>query len=129
MAASMTFLEAIKIIIHIYDLLTGWIYAIFTNSKAVVKAYDRAKAVATSQIKEGDTEVTYKPVESKRYPLVKDFENANPTSMAEVWTWAVRRYGGRKLLGTRDILGEDDEIQSNGRIFSKLELGDYRCMT
>ena len=62
----------------------------------------------------------------KTYPLVQDFEDAKIGTMAETWSWAVTRYGGRKLLGTRDILGEDDEIQSNGRIFSKLELGDYR---
>ena len=46
--------------------------------------------------------------------------------MAEVFSWAVARFGSRKFLGTRDVLGEDDEIQPNGRIFAKLELGEYR---
>ena len=27
------------------------------------------------------------------------------------------RYGTRKLLGTRDVVGEEDEIQPNGQIF------------
>ena len=31
-------------------------------------------------------------------------------------------------MGTRDILGEDDEIQPNGKMFKKLELGDYRLV-
>ncbi len=47
-------------------------------------------------------------------------------TMEKAWTWAVRRYGPKPLLGTRDILAEEDEVQSNGKIFKKLELGDYR---
>ena len=85
-------------------------------------------SVPTKGIREDDTQVTYKPVAVKTYPLVQDFEDAKIGTMAETWSWAVKRYGGRKLLGTRDILGEDDEKQSNGRIFSKLELGDYRYL-
>ena len=109
-----------------YDILTGWIYAIFRRPGATVKAYSRERAVPTKPIREGDTQVAYKPVDVKPYPLVQDFEEAKNGTMADIWSWAVKRYGGRKFLGTRDILGEDDEIQSNGRIFSKLELGDYR---
>ena len=126
MAASMTFLLVIKIIIRMYDILTGWMYALFTRPGATVKAHSRVRAVPTKAIREDDTQVTYKPVDMKTYPLVQDFNDAKIGTMAETWSWAVKRYGGRKLLGTRDILGEDDEIQSNGRIFSKLELGDYR---
>ena len=33
----------------------------------------------------------------------------------------------KKMLGSRDILGEEDEIQPNGKMFKKLDLGDYRC--
>ena len=39
------------------------------------------------------------------------------------------RYRDKKLLGTRDILGEEDEVQPNGKMFKKLELGDYRWLT
>jgi long-chain acyl-CoA synthetase len=28
-------------------------------------------------------------------------------------------------LGTREILGEEDEIQENGRVFKKYKMGDY----
>jgi long-chain acyl-CoA synthetase len=34
----------------------------------------------------------------------------------------------RRLLGTRDLLGEDDEIQPNGKTFRKQELGEYRYL-
>ena len=39
------------------------------------------------------------------------------------------RYRGRKLLGTRDVLEEEDELQPNGKMFKKLALGDYRWFT
>ena len=40
--------------------------------------------------------------------------------MSEAWTWAVRRYGDKRLFASRDILGEEDEIQPNGKLFRKL---------
>ena len=127
MGASLTFLKIIQILIRVYDILTGWIYAIFTRSNEKVKAYHQVRATATKPIKDGDTEVTFLPVKATRQsPIIRDFESAENKTMAEVWSWAVERYGTRRILGSRDILGEEDEIQPNGRIFSKLILGDYR---
>ena len=42
--------------------------------------------------------------------------------MADAWNWAVARYGDKRLFATRDILGEEDEIQPNGKLFRKLGL-------
>ena len=39
------------------------------------------------------------------------------------------RYHEKNLLGTRDVLAEEDEVQPNGKMFKKLELGDYRWLT
>ena len=39
------------------------------------------------------------------------------------------RYGDSKLMGTREVLGEEDEMQASGKMFSKLELGEYRWLT
>lgn len=41
----------------------------------------------------------------------------------------VLRYREKNLLGTRDVLAEEDEVQPNGKMFKKLELGDYRWLT
>lgn len=46
--------------------------------------------------------------------------------MADCWNWAVNRYRDRQLFAARDVLGEEDEIQQNGKVFRKLDLGDYR---
>lgn len=40
--------------------------------------------------------------------------------MADAWNWAVARYSDKRLFATRDILGEEDEIQPNGKLFRKL---------
>ena len=127
MGASLTFLTIIQILIQVYDFLTGWIYKIFTRPTEKMKAYHQVRAKATKPIKDGDTEATFLPVKaSRKSPIIQAFETADNKTMAEVWSWAVERYGNRRILGSRDILGEDDEIQPNGRIFSKLILGDYR---
>ena len=127
MGVGLTFLKIIQIIVSVYDLLTCWIYFIITRPKDKVKGYHKVRAVPTKPIRAGDTEVTFTPVEAdKKSPIIRDFEASDNRTMAEVWSWAVERYGTRRFLGTRDILGEDDEIQPNGRIFSKLILGDYR---
>ena len=47
-------------------------------------------------------------------------QRANCLTMSDDWTWAVKRYGDKKLFASRDILGEEDEIQPNGKLFRKL---------
>lgn len=32
----------------------------------------------------------------------------------------------KKCLGTRDILGEEDEVQKNGKVFKKFNMGEYK---
>ena len=120
------FLVVIKVIIQVYDILTGWIYTLCSSPGVRVRAYSRTRAVPTRPLREGDTQVTYKPVDVKGSPLVQIFEKARLGTMAEMWSWAVKRYGTRRCFGTRDILGEDDPTLSNGKIVSKLELGDYK---
>merc|ERR1719334_755764 len=97
--------------------------------KKVLEEQRKVRAVPCSPIKPGDTQVTYKPLPLDPNKIVRDFEHAQSATMADVWKWAVDRYQTRKLLGTRDVISEDDEIQSNGSAFKKLELGDYRWMT
>ena len=41
-------------------------------------------------------------------------------TMEKVFWFAVRQHGQKAAVGTREILAEEDEIQSNGRIFKKV---------
>ena len=129
MASGSSLLTIIKFIIKVYDLLTAWVYSLWSNSGAKVRNFSRTRALPTSPVREGDTQVTYEPVQpSKKSPIINEFESSGIKTMDEVFRWSVNRYGARRFLGTRDILGEDDEVQPNGRIFAKLELGDYRLI-
>jgi long-chain acyl-CoA synthetase len=40
--------------------------------------------------------------------------------MEKVFRFAVHQHGQKAAVGTREILAEEDEIQSNGRIFKKV---------
>ena len=127
MASASTLLTIIKFIIKVYDLLTSWFYKMWSNSGVKVRSFTRTRAHPTSPIREGDTQVTYEPVEEKqRSPIIEAFESSGIKTMDDVFRWSVQRYGARRFLGTRDILGEDDEVQPNGRMVAKFDLGDYR---
>ena len=46
-----------------------------------------------------------------------DNDTIKITPVVQVWSWSVQRYGGKRLLGTREIIGEEDEVQPNGQVF------------
>ena len=127
MASATKLLTIIKFIIKVYDLLTAWLYTLWSNSGVKVRNFTRTRAIPSSPIREGDTQVTYEPVEEKeKSPIIEAFESSGIKTMDDVFRWSVERYGVRRFLGTRDILGEDDEVQPNGRMFAKFDLGEYR---
>ena len=127
MASGSSLLTIIKFIIKVYDLLTAWVYSLWSNSGAKVRNFSRTRAVPTSPVRAGDTQVTYEQVQpSQKSPFIQEFESSGIKTMDEVFRWSVNRYGARRFLGTREILGEDEEVQPNGESLAKLELGEYR---
>ena len=48
--------------------------------------------------------------------------------MTKAFNYAVAKYGKKNCLGTRQVLGETEEMQKNGKMFKKLSLGDYTWM-
>ena len=126
MSAGDILLGIIKTVIFVYDILFGWVYSIFTKPWVKRKIFNKVLAKPCKSIKDGDTQVTYKPVPIEDSPLVKEFQLADNKTMAEVWSWVVKRYYDKDALGTREIVGEEEEVQSNGQTFKKYILGDYR---
>ena len=41
----------------------------------------------------------------------------------------MRKYGAKECLGTREVLGVEDEVQKSGKVFQKLQLGEYKWIT
>jgi len=116
-------------IISIYDFLTAWIYRLLQRPDKIVAGRGKVRAEPTQPIKPGDTQVTYTPVPLEKCQLLEDFDRAKCTTMNQVWDWSVSRYKDRRLLGMREMIGEEDEVQHNGKMFRKLVLGDYRWMS
>ena len=84
--------------------------------------------VFAQPIKRSNEEIIYEAPE-KSNELFDDLIRAKCDTMDTAWKWAVNRYKSRDLLGTRDILAHEDEVQSNGKIFKKFQLGDYRWIS
>ncbi len=42
---------------------------------------------------------------------------------ADALKWAVKKYGNREIMGTREVIAELDEVQPNGKMFKKHQLG------
>eukprot|EP00091_Calanus_sinicus_P002707 TRINITY_DN12796_c0_g1_i2.p2 TRINITY_DN12796_c0_g1~~TRINITY_DN12796_c0_g1_i2.p2 ORF type:complete len:308 (-),score=94.80 TRINITY_DN12796_c0_g1_i2:980-1867(-) len=52
----------------------------------------------------------------------------NVDTVDKAWNNAVKLYDQKLCLGTRKVLGEEVEKQSNGKVFKKLNLGEYEWM-
>jgi len=125
----MLLLGLIKTLITVWELVTNWAYSLLTSPGQKLQDYSRVLSAPQEEIKENDTEVTYIPKAGHKTQLISEFESSNIQTMADVWKWSVKKYREKNLLGTRDVLAEEDEVQPNGKMFKKLELGDYRWLT
>ncbi len=119
----MAFMDALLTLLRgflvVWDLLTWPVY------QMIYKPWDtlanRKKQRATA-IKKTADEICFES-EEKESELYEDMERNKVDTMSSVWKWSVNRYAQKDLLGTRDVLREEDEVQPNGKIFKKLHLG------
>ncbi|XP_060516844.1 long-chain-fatty-acid--CoA ligase 4 isoform X2 [Cylas formicarius] len=72
--------------------------------------------------------ITYRSTEQpKNYHIMLLREKVD--TMAKLLELVSKKYPNKRCLGTRQIFGEDDEVQPNGRVFKKFNMGDYRWKT
>ncbi|XP_074047369.1 fatty acid CoA ligase Acsl3 isoform X2 [Macrotis lagotis] len=50
-------------------------------------------------------------------------------TLDKVFKCAENKFKDKRLLGTREVLIEEDEVQPNGKVFKKVILGDYNWLT
>uniref|UniRef100_A0ABI7ZP44 long-chain-fatty-acid--CoA ligase n=1 Tax=Felis catus TaxID=9685 RepID=A0ABI7ZP44_FELCA len=50
-------------------------------------------------------------------------------TLDKVFMYAKNKFKDKRLLGTREILNEEDEVQPNGKIFKKVILGHYNWLS
>lgn len=122
-------LPLIQWLVLIWDCLFSWLYRIISDPAKIKERFTQVRSKPSAAIKDGDREVTFLPTAHPGNAISREFSSAGCQTMAEVWSWAANKYKERRLLGSRDLLGEDDEIQPNGKTFRKQELGEYRWIT
>jgi len=120
----MSFVIALlNILLHVWDFITYPIYFLIDEPWKKTRMMDRTRARTVSH---QASEITIKPV--AMVSAVKDeLKNApeDINTMERLFKYSCKKYGDRKCLGTRTVLGETEEKQDNGKVFTKLQLGEY----
>jgi long-chain acyl-CoA synthetase len=80
----------------------------------------QAKAVSADE-----DQITYRSIEVPKENHIKIVQNGIDT-LEKMFKFAVQLHSEKICLGTRQILGEEDELQPNGRMFKKYKMGDYQ---
>ncbi|XP_017768063.1 PREDICTED: long-chain-fatty-acid--CoA ligase 4 isoform X2 [Nicrophorus vespilloides] len=149
---------ALKAFAFVYDIITFPVYILFQRpwkvralsrrSKAEIVAIERDQKNTDFSI---DVEGTDKPQKSKSkakaIEISKDTRSItwksrdepqkihveivreNINTMARMMEHVAKKYANKRCLGTREIKGEEDEVQPNGRVFKKYNMGNYTWKT
>ncbi|XP_018021963.1 long-chain-fatty-acid--CoA ligase 4 isoform X2 [Hyalella azteca] len=115
----------IKVGVFFYDVISYPVYAILQRpwQKRRAMNKDRAYTVPTS-----DDELCYRGIQPVT-ELQVEFKRNKITTLREALDYAFKKYAEKKALGTRKILSEFDEVQKNGKVFKKYDMGDYSWIT
>lgn len=118
-------LIAIKVFLFLYDILTIPVYLILQSPW---KLGQEAKVIKSRVIKSERETVTYRTNEPPRSLHVRMLQE-NIDTLEKVFTYVARTYPSKNCLGTRQKFSEEDELQPNGRVFKKYNLGEYKWKT
>jgi len=121
-------LTVVQIVVFLYDVLSYPVYKFFT--RAMGKAPAKSTTPRAYMVKESSEEIAWRRDKSNDNAVYKEIIIDNQVdTMTKAFNFAVTRYGEHKCLGTREVLGEMDEVQGNGKVFKKLSLGEYKWIT
>ena len=113
----------LHVLFFIWDFVTYPIYFLIQQPWRQTQKIKKTRAkIVTNQAKE----VTIRAV-----PFtikIKEELKACPeaiTTMEKLWNFSMKKFGTKRALGSREVLGEVEEKQSTGKMFTKFQLGDY----
>jgi len=122
------FLTVAQIVVFFYDVFSYPIYRFLTKALGEVKP--KGITLDPYMVKESSEEIRWIREKNKDNPVYKEIIIDNKVdTVAKAFNYAVKKYGDKQCLGTREVLGEMDEVQDNGKVFKKLSLGDYKWIT
>jgi len=112
----------IYIISHIYDYVTYPVWYFVQKPWEVIR--HRKGIHATWEEPEDGSMVYHSVIQPSA--VNRDIRRYNLNTMEKVFSHSVGKFNERQSMGTRQILGETKEVQSDGRVHAKYDLGDYQ---
>ncbi|CAD7011863.1 unnamed protein product [Ceratitis capitata] len=136
---------AIKVLAFVCDIITLPVYLVLQRPWKRREESRRVKAVPVKKL-EADTDekpryaaddiearvvhsdehsLTYRTIEPPREVHVKMLQN-NIDTLEKMFNYVAKVHSNKRCFGTRQILSEEDEVQPNGRVFKKYNMGEYK---
>ncbi|NXV90407.1 ACSL3 ligase, partial [Calonectris borealis] len=116
-------LQLINFIILVYSFVTYIPWYIFSGSRQAIAKAKQVKAKPVNNKPGG----AYRSVNSLHCLASVLYPGCD--TLDKVFKYAKAKFKDKKLLGTREILKEEDEIQPSGKIFKKVILGKYTWLS
>ena len=112
----MVLLAIFKFIVSVWSVLTLPFYYLIYQPWTKVEAFRRQRAQI---VKVEEDAVTFRDL-PQRSKISQMFSDMKISTMEEVWSLALGLFSGRKCLGTRAILEEQELLAPNGKMVKKL---------
>ncbi|CAH1133889.1 unnamed protein product [Ceutorhynchus assimilis] len=118
-------LGTLRVLAFIYDLLTFPVYVLLQRPW---QQRQQARKIKAQPITQDTKSITYRST-MQPGPLHIALLREKVDTMVKMMDFVSKKYPNKRCLGTREILGEDDETQANGKVFKKFNMGEYRWKT
>jgi len=117
----------ISVLLLLWDFITYPFYLIWDRPWRETRLIERTRARIVDS-KPDEVTIEPLPIESK---MKEKLQNAPEkiNTMERLFKYSSKTYSDKKCLGTRTILGELEEKQESGKVFTKLHLGEYTWQT
>lgn len=102
----------IRFIIYVYTILTYIPFYFLCESRQEKSNQIKAKSVSS------EPDSAYRSIDSLDSLASVLYPGCN--TLDKVFLYAKNKFKDKRLLGTREILNEEDEIQPNGKVFKKV---------
>jgi len=116
-----------KVVTFVYDIVT---FPIYGMTSVNWKERTRQNLGNVVNVESSDKAVTFRRDKGTNSDIYQEIiVKGKVDTVTKAFNFAVNKYGDQECIGTREVLGETDEVQSSGKVFKKLELGDYRWIS
>jgi long-chain acyl-CoA synthetase len=112
----------IRALIFVYDFVTFPFYLAYQKPWNTRRNAGKVRAVSIERTQDS---ITFKPVQ-KTCPGLDNFVAKNIQTMDKCFELAVNEHSHKPMVGTREILSEEDEKQADGKVFKKWIMGEYK---